>query len=305
VANFGDGDVKPLFSKGLPLSLKLAVFALFSLGLMFAQHRTDALHPVRVAVNAAIQPVQFLAGIPSKLSFIGDYFTSREHLIQENMHLRQQQHVLDAKVQKLASLRAENAHIRQLLQSSRQIGDRVLIAEIISASPDPYRHYIMLNKGSTDGVYKGQALVDSHGIMGQVVSVSPFSSTAILITDANNGIPVSDARNGLQTVAEGTGNGLTLRLPYLPNNTDIKPGDLLVSSGMGQRYPAGYPVGTVTHVQRKPGEHFLTVKAQPAAHLHREREVLLVWSDSTAHNRQLQASEHQQQLAENTSPSHP
>lgn len=299
MADFGEGNVKPLFSKGPPLSLKLAVFALLSLGLMFAQRHTDALHPLDVAIDASIQPIQFLAGLPDKLSVVGEYFTSRQKLLNENKRLQQQQLILDAKVQKLASLRAENEHIRKLLQSSKQIKDRVSIAQILEASPDPYRHYIMLNKGSNDGVYKGQALIDSYGIMGQVVSVSPSSSTAILITDANNGIPVSIERNGLQTVAEGSGSGLTLQLPYLPSNTDIRPGDMLVSSGLGGRYPAGYPVGTVTHVEKKPGEHFLSVQAKPAAHLHREREVLLVWNDAIADSRQ-PSSGQQQKVADNT-----
>ncbi len=293
MANFNKGNVKPLFRKPPPLSLKLAVFLLLSLGLMFAQKRTDAFHGVHAAVNASIQPIQFLAGLPEKLSGMDDYFTSKHQLIKENRHLQRRQLALQAQIEKLASLKAENEHIRKLLQSSRQINEQVSIAQIISAGPAPYRQYIMLNKGSNDGVYKGQALVDSYGIMGQVIRADPFTSTAVIITNANTGIPVSLARTGLQTVAEGSGKGFALRLPYLAENTDVRPGDLLISSGLGGRYPAGYPVATVTRVEHKPGSHFLSVQARPTAHLHREKQVLLVWNHKIASSQSAHLSDKQ------------
>lgn len=279
MAKFGDGDVKPLFSKAPPLSLKVLVFVVLSLALMFMDQRLDNLQTMRLALSAVAQPVRWIADFPQSLSSLGDYFESREQLRVENRALRRQQLVLRAKVERLQSLQAENRRIRALLQSAEALKQRVLIAGVLAASPDPYRHYIMLNKGSLDGVYAGQPLIDSHGVMGQVTQVGLMSSVANLITDPNYGVPVEINRDGLQTIAEGGGDG-QLRLPYLPTNADIRTGDRLVTSGLGGRYPAGYPVGTVTNVKHKAGQYFLSVRAKPSAHLHQGREVLLVWNDA-------------------------
>ena len=186
--------------------------------------------------------------------------------------------LLRAKLQKLAALKSENQRIRALLDSARDINQDVLIAEILSVSPSPYKHYIKLNKGALDGVFRGQALIDANGIMGQVVSVTPMNSRAILITDPNHAVPVEINRTGLRTIAEGTGQSGLLHLPFLPKNADVKAGDLLLTSGLGGRYPAGYPVATVSTVNRSPGSEFLDVVAQPTASLRHGSEVLLVWN---------------------------
>jgi len=174
----------------------------------------------------------------------------------------------------------ENHRLRELLASSGQLEERVLIAEVLSASQDPYRQQIVLNKGARDGVYKGQALVDAQGVLGQVISVNPTSSVALLLTDPNHGIPVEINRTGLQTIALGRGDGQSLSLPYLPGTADVKVGDLLVSSPLGGRFPAGYPVGQITELQHDAGEHFMEALAMPAARLNRGRQALLVWSES-------------------------
>lgn len=308
MADFHKDDGKPLFRKSTPASLKLALFVMLSLGALMLQQRTELLNPARDYVKAAIQPVRSLAALPTKLSSLETYFTSRHTLADENRHLRKQLLMLQAKVQKFASLQSENAHIRKLLKSSEEIQHRILITKIIAASPDPYRHNVILNKGKSDGVGKGLALVDSYGIMGQVVGIGPYTSTVLLITDANSGVPVRINRTGLQTMAEGTGDGFMLRLPYLPINTDIKPGDLLVSSGLGGSYPSGYPVAKVTQVSRKTGQDFLSVLAEPTAHLHKTREALLVWGGKRMRNymrTSKQTGGNLKQLAENDpSPNH-
>lgn len=267
-----------LFPKGPPPSIKIVLLLILSLALMVWDHGHDTLQPLRSSIATVLQPLQFAAEMPSDAAdLISDYF-GRDNLIAENEALSRQVLLLRAKLQKLAALEAENDRIRALLSSARSLDEKVLIAEILSVSPDPYRHYVNLDKGRLDGVFPGQALVDANGIMGQVTSVNAMGSTAIMITDPNHGIPVEFNRTGLQTIAQGTGKSKRLLLPFLPANADVRKGDLLVSSGLGGHYPAGYPVAEVTEVSHEPGDEFLTVVAEPTAGLNRGREVLLVWT---------------------------
>jgi rod shape-determining protein MreC len=142
---------------------------------------------------------------------------------------------------------------------------------------DPYRHQIQINKGSLDRLYEGQPLLDSQGVMGQLIDVGPFTARAMLITDPSHAIPVQVNRNGLRTIALGTGSIDRLDLPHIPNNADIRVGDLLVTSGLGGRFPPGYPVADVTAVEQDPGDTFSHISARPRAALDSSREVLLVW----------------------------
>lgn len=267
-----------LFPKGPPPSIKIVLLLVLSLALMVWDHTRDTLQPLRSSIATVLQPLQFAAEIPSDTTdFVSDYL-GREELIAENESLSRQVLLLRAQLQKLAALEAENDRIRALLSSARSLDEKVLIAEILSVSPDPYRHYVNLDKGRLDGVFPGQALVDANGIMGQVTSVNAMGSTAIMITDPNHGIPVELNRTGLRTIAQGTGKNKRLLLPFLPSNADVRKGDLLVSSGLGGHYPAGYPVAEVTEISHNPGDEFLTVIAEPTAGLNRGREVLLVWT---------------------------
>jgi rod shape-determining protein MreC len=159
-----------------------------------------------------------------------------------------------------------------------KVGERVRVAELLKVDFDPFSQDIVINKGSRDGVSVGQPIVDAEGVMGQVVHVAPFTSTAMLITDPSHAIPVADNRNGLRAIAMGTGSFNRLDIPNLPRNADIQQGDLLVTSGLGGRFPAGYPVATVERVERNPGQSFAEVSARPIAHLEQSREVLLVWT---------------------------
>lgn len=281
--NVGELDTsasRPLFPKGPPQSLKLVILAALSVGLMYADQNSDSAQNIRSGLSLVMEPIQFVAATPDKIASAWTHIQSREALIDENESLQHEHLRLNARLQKLAALEAENSRIRQLLESSQQIHRDVQIAEIVSASVDPYRHMIRINKGENDQIRKGQPLIDAHGIMGQVMEVTPFTATAILITDENQGIPVELNRSGLRTIAQGGGDGLALQLPFLPVNADIREGDLLISSGLGGRYPAGYPVGRITKISHNPGEHFLSVTAVPEARLHQGREVLLVMDES-------------------------
>ena len=277
-----DPSHKPLFPRGPGLGLKFAFFALLSLGLLIADGRSSGMTPLRQWTAWTLTPVLWLAGLPQMVASGVQHLRSRESLLAENRELRNTQLAQEAKLLRLASLEAENQRIRELLASSSALSDRVLIAEILSTSQDPYRHQIVLNKGARDGVYRGQALVDASGVMGQVVQVNPTSCIALLITDPDHGIPVEINRTGLQTIALGRGDGQGLSLPYLPGNADVKVGDLLVSSGLGGRFPAGYPVGEVYELRHPGGESFMEAIAYPRAKLHQGRQALLVWSERAA-----------------------
>lgn len=259
------------------MGVKLGLFIMVSLGLMFADHRLQLLDDARGVLATAIEPLHTLADMPRGIPSLSEYFSSRSTLLEENQALRSERLMLEAELQKLAALQAENHRIRALLESVQELDEKVVIAEVSATSSDPYRHQIRLSKGSLDGVFMGQSLIDAHGIVGQVIDVTPVSAHAVLITDINHGIPVEISRTGLQTVAHGEGDLRLLKLPYLPGNSDVQVGDVLISSGMGGRYPPGYPVGTITQVDHPRGAHFLQVIASPAARLQHGREVLLVW----------------------------
>lgn len=273
-----DDDKPGLLGRHIAPGLKLVVIAIVSITLMMIDDAHDSLSSVRGVLAVALEPVQMAAEMPGEaIDYLDNYF-DRSDLIRENEQLSQKVLLLQGRLQKLAALQAENERIRALLASASSLDQNVLIARILSVSPDPYRQYIKLNKGSSAGVFVGQALIDAHGIMGQVTDVTPLDSRAILISDPNNGIPVEINRTGLQTIAQGTGRSAALTLPFLPNNADIKTGDLLISSGLGGRYPPNYPVARVTHVTHHPGQEFLDVTAKPTADLNRGREALLVWN---------------------------
>lgn len=257
------------------------MLAACAIGLIFADQRGDGLKPVRHYTAWLLSPVLWVAALPHDAVGSAASVRTRDTLERENQQLRDQQLLLEVRLQKFEALEAENRRIRELLASAKNLTDRVLIAEIIAVSQDPYRHQITLNKGSNDKVYRGQALVDAYGIMGQIVEVGPTTSQALLLTDPDHGIPVEINRTGLQTIALGSGDGQGLKLPFLPSNADVQVGDLLVSSALGGRFPPGYPVGQIYDVKHTAGEHFMEASAYPSAKLNQGRQALLVWSEHT------------------------
>jgi rod shape-determining protein MreC len=256
----------------------VVVAVLLSVTLMAVDHRFKHLEVLRSSLAVVTYPLYLLADLPNTAgNWLGEVFATRHRLEGDNERLHRENLELRAQLQKYQTLEAENRRLRDLLGSSIKVGDRVLIAELSSVDLDPYRQQIVINRGSASGVYEGQAVVDAHGVMGQVTHVNPFNATVLLIGDVSHALPVQVLRNGLRTIAVGTGVVDQLDLPYLPNNADIHVGDLLISSGLGGKYPAGYPVAEVTEVQQLPEQPFARIQARPKAYLDRSREVLLVW----------------------------
>ncbi len=258
----------------------LGVLALI---LILAGDRFQWLEPIQSRLSVIASPFYWLADLPERIGDIGsENMQSRSTLLSENKQLKAEALLLKGKTQKLASLEAENVRLRALLNSAPLVGDTVLVGEMIGMSPNPMRHEIIINKGSDDGLYPGQPVIDSQGLMGQLIDVGPNLSRALLITDALHALPVQVNRNGVRGIAEGTGLLDQLELLHVAATTDIVEGDLLVSSGLGGVFPVGYPVGVITEVSIDPGQPFATVKARPSALLDRSRHMLLVFT-----NRQL------------------
>ncbi|WP_230874853.1 rod shape-determining protein MreC [Methylomonas sp. LL1] len=260
----------------------MLVAVLASIALLVTDHRTQRLNPLRSVLSLATYPLQVLASLPvDSLKSLSDTVISYVELQKENQRLKQNQLINDAKLLKLETLEKENIRLRVLLENSFQLGEQVLIAELLSVKLAPYEHTVVVNKGSRFGVHPEQPVLDANGIVGQVIRALPSSSEVMLITDPDHAIPVEVNRNGLRTIAFGTGQPNRLHLPFLANNADIVPGDLLVTSGLGGVFPAGYPVAVVDKFETRPDKSFANIYATPKARLDTSREFLIVWSDST------------------------
>ncbi len=259
--------------------LRFALLAVVCLVLMVVDERTAHLSRVRQGLSLIVYPVQALVDLPFRTwHWAAVTLAERRTLLAENEKLRREDLLSSVRLQRLDALEAENRRLRELLESTGRLRDRMLVAEVLSVDLDPYRQRFKINRGSMDGAYVGQSLLDAHGVVGQLAQVGPMTAEAILITDADHAVPVTINRNGLRTIAVGTGDSGRLRLPYLTNTANVKVGDLLLSSGLGGIFPAGYPVGRVIEVRVRPGQSFADVIAEPASALDRDREVLLVWT---------------------------
>ncbi len=247
--------------------------------LITADLRFNRMETTRSLLDTVATPVYWLADIPTRLGDWSEaHLQSRSQLLDSNERLLQKNLVLQGRSLQMSSLQAENVRLRALLNSTALLRDDVLVAELIGISPDPVRHQLVLNKGRNDGVFVGQPLIDAGGLMGQVVEVSGGNSRALLITDVTHSIPVQVNRNGVRAIAEGTGALGTLEIHHVSATTDIREGDLLVSSGLGGRFPVGYPVAVVSAVELDPGQAFARILAVPSAALDRSRHVLLVFT---------------------------
>lgn len=277
--DLGKSDSKSLFLTGPSPAVRFFVLAASAIALMIMDYRAGHLDTLRSTLSVTLHPLRFAVDLPFSLAdWAGKTLTERRRLLAENERLRTQHLQTRALLQRYDALTRENQRLRGLLESSSRVADRVLVSEIMSVDVDPLRHRIVIDKGTTHGAYQGQPILDADGIVGQITHAGPFTSEAVLISDASHAVPVEVNRNGLRTIAVGTGDHGELSLPFLPNNADIAAGDLLITSGLGGSFPSGYPVGIVTTVSRDPANPFASVQASPAAALNRNRQVLLVWS---------------------------
>jgi rod shape-determining protein MreC len=276
-------DSRPIIGHGPSLFARLLLLGLLSVGIMALDHRQHYLDVARTWLSAVAYPLQAIVQTPVlAYDWLTDSLSSRERLTRENAELHAQLRVANLQLLRMSSLAEENRELRAIREASADIQARTLIAEIIRVDLDPLRHRVLINQGTDDDIYKGQAVLDARGVFGQVTRVGKFAAEVLLITDAEHALPIRVNRTGLRSIAVGTGDFNKLRLPYITADADVKVGDLLVTSGLGGIFPAGYPVAQISQVTRDPKLTFAVVEAKPLAKMDHARELVLIWFDSPA-----------------------
>lgn len=265
-------------SKLLVLPTRLLLLGILSVGLMFADSRTDSLRQVRSFVSVISLPIHVVASSPALFfRWVGGDLEDWGQLRRKYEDLQRQHLILQSRLQQLDALQFENDRLRDIISLAARIPDEGLFGRIVEVGPDLYDRTVLVNRGTADGVYVGQPVLGPNGVIGQIIRAGLFRSTVMLITDPSQGIPVQLLRNGLRTIVYGSGQGDLLRAPYLGRTADVRKDDIFITSGLAGRFPAGYPVGRVIKIQRDPNAPFLDVLAQPSASLGSAREVLLIW----------------------------
>ena len=273
-------QIKALFLKDSTLRYQALGLSVLSLFLVFSDHTTIWLVDSRSALTTVLTPIVAIADLPNRGALgIQDIFSSREDLHRKITVLESELIFFRVKSEKMAALTSENNRLRGLLGSAAKLQDNVLVAELIGVNPAPEEQEVLIDKGSEDSVFVGQPVLDSLGLVGQVIEVSSFSSRVLLISDKGHSVPVQVLRSNLRLIAQGTGIGQLLELQHVNSTADIKVGDQLLSSGLGNRFPVGYPVGVVERVDLEPGKPFANVLAKPNAQLDRSSHVLLVFTE--------------------------
>ncbi len=257
---------------------RLLLVVVLALGLIVADARFDKLAVVRSTLATGLTPVYWLGNAPTQFSdWVASLFVNKDDLKRDNDELQARLLILERRALKYAALASENNELRRLMNSSEVLDDRVIVSEVVSVSPDPFAHELVINKGRSDGVHEGQAILDAGGLMGQVIQVSQITARVLLVSDSSHAVPVEVVRNGLRAILLGTGKANSLELVHVPDTANIREGDLLVSSGLGGRFPRGYPVAEVSRISKEPGEPFISIEATPTAKLNQSRMLLVVF----------------------------
>lgn len=248
--------------------------------LMVWDYHYGALTKIRSVCAFIVSPLQYAVDYPVRVvGWVQSLVSSKKALVDENMHLRYMQNMLEAKMQKMLVINEENSQLKELLQTTSKIHTQVMAAQILAVDTSSDRQILVLNKGKREGIYIGQPVLDAKGVMGQIIDVGLMTSTVLLISDSKSAVPVRNNRTGERAILAGTNSMDSLALINMPKTSSIHPGDLLVTSGLGRRYPEGYPVGLVEAVRNVQGEPFDEVTVTPVALLNRTRLVLLIWPD--------------------------
>jgi rod shape-determining protein MreC len=276
-----DHGPPPLFNQGVSARARLAFFSFLAVALIIVDSRLQTLETLRVGVGLVLYPVQRMLLLPrDAAAAVGNYFTTLARLVQENERLRLESVGQGLRAQQAAALEAENAELRRLLGAKERVAAQALPARVLYESRDPFSRKLVLDQGMQAGVRAGQPVVDERGVVGQITRVFPLTSELTLLTDRDQGIAVQLLRNGLRGVVFGDGRGLELR--FMAVNVDVQEGDLAVTSGIDDLYPAGLAVGTVTSVQRADKERFARIVLRPAAGIGQRVHLLVLAIDPLA-----------------------
>lgn len=266
-----------IFSSGPSLQHRLALGLLLSVSLIIFDHKFNGFGTTRVYLNSVVSPLQYLANLPGELIDVSlARLASHEKLLDENAELKLQATLMSEELQRIRFLKEENARLRRLLNSPVKQNARKQVAELMAVDNNPYSHQIVINKGALNDVYEGQPVLDENGIVGQIMQVSSTNSRVLLIADITHAIPVRVARNNLRLIVSGSGSLDELHIQHVSHSADIEVGDVLLSSGLGNVFPEGYPVAEITSIVRDESRPFAVVNAKPVAQLDRLKYLLLL-----------------------------
>jgi len=270
--------MKPIFSRGPSLQLRLFLAIVVAIGVIIADSRLGAFSQIRTYMDTAVSPFYFLANGPRQiLDSVSETLASRQQLELENKALQRELMLKNSELLMLGQFKQENARLRELLGSPLRQDEHKMVTQVISTGSDPYTDQVVIDKGSANGVYEGQPVISDKGVVGQVVAVGKVTSRVMLICDSSHALPIQVLRNDIRVIAAGNGCTEDLQLEHLPGNTDIRVGDVLVTSGLGGRFPEGYPVAVVSSVKRDTQRAYTVIQARPTAGLQRLRYLLLLW----------------------------
>jgi len=272
--------MNPIFKHGPSPQHRLVLVLFCSALLIFFDHKMASFEGVRGYLQSMVSPLQYLATTPKQLlDWSVENVVTRQQLMEKNQQYKTNELRFHQQLLQLEILKQENDRLRSLLASPVRGDAKKMVAEILSVDSDPYSHQVVINRGANDGVHEGQAVIDDQGIVGQVLHVGTITSRVLLITDVQHAVPVRIRRNGIRLIANGTGTIERITHNHVPHSTDIKVGDLLVTSGLGGKYPEGYPVARVTAVKQDESRPFAQVQSEPVAQINRLRYLLLLWPE--------------------------
>ena len=270
--------MKPIFAKAPSLGVRLFLAIVISIVLIAFDGRSSAIIQFRNMLETAISGLYYFANTPrSVLDGVSNNFIDNNKLQMENHVLKEQLREKNADLLLLDQLKVENQRLRLLLSSPLRQDEYKKIGEVLTAEMDAYRQQVIINRGKSDGAFVGQPIIDERGVVGQVISVGEKSSRVLLITDVTHAVPIQVLRNDVRGIANGTGHNDELFIDNLPRSVDVVKGDVLVTSGLGGRFPEGYPVAIVEAVTNDTQSQFARIVARPLASFDRLRYLLLLW----------------------------
>ena len=275
--------MQTIFTRGPSLNNRLAMALVLSVALIVVDHKFDGFDKPRVVLNSLMSPLQYIASLPSQmLNWSAERMTSQQQLIEDNRFLNNQLLLMSEQLQQFQFIKNENAKLRAILNAPLRQDMRRTVAELMAVDNNPFSHQININKGAIDGVYVSQPILDDKGIVGQVMEVGTTTSRVLLLTDVTHAIPVRSQRNNIQFIVIGSGTLDELYLEHVAHSVDIQVGDILISSGLGEVFPEGYPVAQVSGIVRDESRPFANISARPFAKLDRLKHLMLLWPEDEA-----------------------